>query len=125
MSKAVHAEVVSKLEAIDRDLEVLEKRYRRQVLKLRQEVKFGIAQSQAQADSVKALFTGYALAARSNKVGSKTVETIKKVVKEAQEVKKREVKASGAPKPPRVQRVFKRPRSWTDIKKAIQQRSDR
>lgn len=78
-----------------------------------------MAKAHAEANAVRALFTGYALAARQTKVQVKTVEKIKEVVKEAQKAArakaplKRPKAAVQSDRPPR---MFKRPKSWDDIK---------
>lgn len=119
-SKAAHEDVVKQLKALNHDLNELDKKFSRIYGKSRHEMKLGILEAKAQVDSVRALFTGYALAARQT-AGSqtKTVETIKEVVKDAQEKTEAILKAS--PKetaPPPAPRAFKKPKSWDAIQQA-------
>jgi hypothetical protein len=111
---------VSKLEALDKDLKALEKRLQKHTTQLQQEVKFGVASAKAQADSVRALFTGYALATRGQRP-TKAVETVKAIVKASEKRTEAIAKASPpAPKPPPIKRSFKRPKSWNQIQQQVQ-----
>jgi len=115
-SKAAHSELVSKLQALNADMTAMEKRFTERAVGLQQDVKFGVAESKAQADSVKALFTGYALAARRDATPAKTIELIKGVVKESQEKAEEVAKAAHTPeKPRRHTRSFRKPTSWDNI----------
>ena len=119
-SKAAHNELVSKLDALNRDFILLNKEFGEKYTGIQQEVKFGIASAKAQVDSVRALFTGYALASRGHG-SSKTVETVKEIVKEAQDQAQKIADSS----PPEVRaapmkRSFQKPKKWEKIQQQVE-----
>lgn len=121
VSKAAHDELVSKLKALNHDLEGLGRQVNSLAADLRQEMRLSAADSKARTESVRALFTGYALASRQNITPAKTVETIREVVREAE--KKAEDLVKSAPKsklPMGSPRSFKQPKSWDTIQQQTQ-----
>lgn len=120
-SKAAHDELVSKIKALNKDLEALEKKLDEQTLELVQQVKFGVASAKSQADSVRALFTGYALASRGRGQG-RTVEKVKEIVKRSQDRTRALIRSAPSnPKPPPEKRSFKSPKSWKQIQQQVQE----
>lgn len=122
LSKAAHNELVARIQALNSDLMALDKRIDTQLNQLQQEIYRGTAESKAQTESVRALFTGYALASRQNNVPQKTVQMIRDVVKEAG--KKAEKLADTPPprmKEPPQSKAFKKPKSWETLHKQLQQ----
>jgi hypothetical protein len=114
-SRAAHDALVGNLKALNHDLESLSKQMDKLSIDLRQELRFGVADSKARSESVRALFTGYALAARQNTAPAKTVETIREVVMEAQKKAEDVVKSAPKNKLTKQPRSFKQAESWDDI----------
>ena len=126
-SKAAHSEVVRKLEALNTDFKgmerqvgefwvAVEKRDQQVQVQLQSEM----AKSRAEVGIVKALFTGYALSARSTPtVVSREVEkSVKKAQKAADDF---ELKPTKKPRvllkaPQKLFRHFQKPKSWSNIK---------
>lgn len=117
-SKAAHNELVSKLGALDRDLGTLVKRIETQLSTMRQDVKFGIASAKSESDAVRALFTGYALAARGRRTNA--VSKIKEVVKAARAQTREMLKNRPVKRVAPSKRYFKRPKSWDKIQQQVQ-----
>ena len=120
VSKAAHDELVLQLKALNHDLGSLTKQMDKLGMDLRQELRLGVAEAKARSESVRALFTGYALAARQNVAPSKTVETVREVVQEAQKKAEDLVMSAPKSKPTASPRSFKQPKSWDTIQQQTQ-----
>lgn len=120
VSKAAHDDLVLQLKALNHDLGSLTKQMDKLGMDLRQELRLGVADAKARSESVRALFTGYALAARQNTAPAKTVETVREVVREAQEKAEDLVKAAPKSKPSTATRSFRQPKSWDTIQQQTQ-----
>ena len=107
------------MKALNRDLLEMDKQLKHMVRKADVEMRLGVAEAKAQTDSVRALFTGYALAARQQAAsGQKIMETIRGVMKDSREKTEAIIKAEPRkPASPPLIRSFKKPKSWETIQR--------
>jgi len=124
-SRAAHQELVKKLDDLNRDLGKIEDHFNRQLGNLEFRFRNELNAAKADADSVRALFIGFALASRRATSGSGTSRTIeeltKKFEKKLEKLEPAPAPPTASPPPKRLPRSFKRPKSWSIIKRNAQQ----